>query len=51
MRPKPTLLATVDWRLFLLLSLALLLQHLLDDLLLLNKEGPHDTVPYAVAAS
>ncbi len=38
-------------RLFLLLSLALLLQHLLDNLLLLNEEGPHNAVPDAVTAS
>ena len=37
-------------RLFLLLALALLLQHLLDDLLLLDQEGTHDAVPDAVAA-
>ena len=28
----------------------LLLQHLLDDLLLLDQEGAHDAVPHAVAA-
>lgn len=35
----------------LLLALALLLQHLLDDLLLLDEEGTHDPIPHAVAAS
>jgi hypothetical protein len=36
--------------LFLLVGLALLLQHLLDDLLLLNEESPDNAVPDAVAA-
>lgn len=37
---------------FLPLSLTLrLLQHLLDDLLLLDQEGPHDPVAHAVAAA
>jgi hypothetical protein len=45
----PALLAR---SLFLLVvALALLLQHLLDDLLLLDKEGPNNTVPDAVTAS
>ena len=35
----------------LLLLALLLLQHLLDDLLLLDQEGAHDAVPHAVAAS
>ncbi len=38
------------FRLFLLLGSALLLQHLLDDLLLLNEECSDDTVPHAVSA-
>lgn len=38
-------------RLFLLLGLALLLEHLLDDLLLLDQESADDTVTDAVAAS
>lgn len=37
--------------LFLLLVLALLLQHLLDDLLLLDQESTDNTVTHAVAAS
>jgi hypothetical protein len=36
--------------LFLLLGLALLLEHLLDNLLLLNEEGPDNAVPDTVAA-
>jgi hypothetical protein len=38
-------------RLFLLLARLLVLQHLLDDLLLLDQEGPHDAVTNAVTAS
>ena len=38
-------------RLFLLLAGLLVLQHLLDDLLLLDQEGPDDTVTDAVTAS
>lgn len=38
-------------RLFLLATLALLLEHLLDDLLLLDQEGADDAVTHAVAAS
>lgn len=37
--------------LFLLLALALLLQHLLDDLLLLDQECADNSVTHAVAAS
>ena len=38
-------------RLFLLATLALLLEHLLDDLLLLDQEGTDDAVTNAVTAS
>lgn len=38
-------------RLFLLATLALLLEHLLDDLLLLDQEGADNAVTHAVAAS
>lgn len=48
--PKGTLLHHTS-SLFLLLALAGLLQHLLDDLLLLNEESTDDTVPDAVTAS
>lgn len=37
--------------LFLLLALLLLLEHLLDNLLLLDQEGTDDPVPHAVTAS
>lgn len=52
-RPAPTLVRStlLPACLFLLFALALLLQDLLDDLLLLNQEGPHDPVADAVAAS
>lgn len=36
---------SINHPLFLLLALALLLQHLLDDLLLLDQEGPDNAVP------
>jgi hypothetical protein len=42
-------LATI--RLFLLLAGGLLLEHLLDDLLLLDQESPDDPVADAVTAS
>jgi len=41
----------VERCLFLLLALLLLLQHLLDDLLLLDKEGADDAVTDAATAS
>ena len=37
--------------LFLLAATLLLLQHLLNDLLLLNQESADDAVPHAVTAS
>ena len=46
-----TVISKVHPPLFLLLALALFLQHLLDNLLLLDEESPDDTVLDAVTAS
>jgi hypothetical protein len=42
---------TVGTGLFLLATLALLLQHLLDNLLLFDQERTDDAIPHAVTAS